>query len=260
LAVRPKDNQNEGVEVWKSRRGKAKKPLPSAPEGMQIYAVGDIHGRVDLLNELFTQIDADIAASPSARTVEIYLGDYIDRGPASREVLDRLIDRGRSRSAVFLRGNHDTYPSEFLRNPAFLSPWGQLGGRETLISYGLHPQVSVGPGEQIEIARAFGDALPREHRDFLHGLLPYACYGDFYFVHGGVRPGVPLDRQREEDLLEIREPFLSCHDDFGKIIVHGHTPVFEPEFRPNRIDIDTGAYATGKLTCLAISGDRLRVL
>jgi serine/threonine protein phosphatase 1 len=98
------------------------------------------------------------------------------------------------------------------------------------------------------------------HRDFLSKLQPYACYGDFYFTHAGVRPGVPLEQQREEDLLEIREQFLNCHDDFGKIVVHGHTPAFEPEFRPNRINIDTGAYATGKLTCLVIAGDKLRVL
>jgi serine/threonine protein phosphatase 1 len=246
--------------VWKSLIGRAKKRLPSGPEGVQIYAVGDIHGRVDLLNELFTQIDADAARSPHARTIEIYLGDYIDRGPGSCEVLDLLIARGRTRRAVFIRGNHETYPLQFLRNPAFLSAWSQLGGFETMMSYGLHPPVSAGPDEQREAARAFDSALPPAHRDFLQNLNPYACYGDFYFVHAGVRPGVPLEQQREEDLLEIREQFLNCHDDFGKIIVHGHTPVFEPEFRPNRINIDTGAYATGKLTCLAIAGDKLRVL
>ena len=231
-----------------------------APAGLQIYAVGDIHGRLDLLNKLLTRIDADSARSPNAKIVEIYLGDYLDRGPASRGVLDRLIDRGRSRRAVFLKGNHETYPLEFLRDPAFLGPWSQLGGLETLMSYGIRPPIAAGPDEWAEIAQDFGAALPVEHRDFLQHLLPYACYGDFYFVHGGVRPGVPLDRQREEDLLEIREPFLSSQDDFGKVIVHGHTPALEPEFRPNRIGIDTGAYATGRLTCLAISGDKLRVL
>jgi serine/threonine protein phosphatase 1 len=246
--------------VWKSLIGRAKKRLPSAPEGVLIYAVGDIHGRVDLLDELFTRIDADAARQPNLKTIEIFLGDYIDRGPGSREVLDRLIERGRTRRAVFIRGNHDTYPFHFLHNPAFLGTWGRLGGFETMMSYGMHPPVSAGPSEQGEVARAFENALPHDHRDFLQNLNPYACYGDFYFVHAGVRPGVPLEQQRKEDLLEIREPFLSCHDDFGKIIVHGHTPAFEPDFRPNRINIDTGAYATGKLTCLVIAGNNLRIL
>jgi serine/threonine protein phosphatase 1 len=246
--------------VWKSLTRRGKKHLPSVPEGVQIYAVGDIHGRVDLLNELFTKIDADSAPDQKTKTIEIYLGDYIDRGPGSREVLDLLIARGRTRRAVFVRGNHETYPLQFLRDPAFLGAWGQLGGFETLMSYGLHPPVSSAPNAQRETAAAFDNALPAAHRDFLHNLKPYACYGDFYFVHAGVRPGVPLELQREEDLLEIREQFLNCHDDFGKIIVHGHTPALEPEFRPNRINIDTGAYATGKLTCLAIVGDKLRVL
>ena len=246
--------------MWKSLRRKAKSRLPAVPEGLRIYAIGDIHGRLDLLNRMFTQIDADRARSPNTKTVEIYLGDYIDRGPSSRQVVDRLIARGRSRRAVFLRGNHETYPLEFLRNPGFFSAWSQLGGLETLMSYGIHPPVSGSPNEWAEIAHAFSAALPAEHRDFLHHLRPYVSSGDFYFVHGGVRPGVPLERQREEDLLEIREPFLSSHDDFGKVIVHGHTPALEPEFRPNRICIDTGAYATGKLTCLVISGEKLRIL
>jgi serine/threonine protein phosphatase 1 len=246
--------------VLKSFLGRANKRLPSTPEGLQIYAVGDIHGRLDLLNQLFTEIDADSARYPDVKTVEIYLGDYVDRGPASRQVIDNLIARGRSRRAVFLKGNHETYPLEFLGNPAFLGPWGQLGGLETLISYGIHPPISAGPDQQREIARAFDAALPAEHRNFLKRLRPYAYCGDFYFVHAGVRPGMPLDQQREEDLLEIREPFLSSHEDFGKVVVHGHTPGREPEFRPNRIGIDTGAYATGKLTCLVIAGDKLRIL
>jgi serine/threonine protein phosphatase 1 len=246
--------------VWKSFTRRGKKKLPSIPEGVQIYAVGDIHGRVDLLKKLFNQIDTDAVLDGDIEAIEIYLGDYIDRGSYSREVIDALIARSRSRRTIFVRGNHETYPLHFLQDPAFLAPWAQLGGRETLMSYGLQPVASAGPGEQIETARAFDRALPRAHRDFLQNLEPYASYGDFYFVHAGVRPGVPLASQREEDLLEIREPFLNCHDDFGKVIVHGHTPVFAPEFRPNRINIDTGAYATGKLTCLAIAGYKLRIL
>jgi serine/threonine protein phosphatase 1 len=240
------------------RRGKTE--LPTLPKGTRVYAVGDIHGRVDLLNKVFKRIDADAAGSAESNAVEIYLGDYIDRGPASREVLDHLIARSRTHKTVFLKGNHETYPFEFLNNPAFLREWGQLGGLETLMSYGLRPPVNAGSQEQIEIARAFDNSLPAAHRSFLENLRPFVCYGDFYFVHAGVRPGVALERQQDEDLLEIRDVFLNCEDDLGKIIVHGHTPVFEPEFRPNRINIDTGAYATGRLTCLAIGGDQLRLV
>jgi serine/threonine protein phosphatase 1 len=246
--------------VWKWITGKTKTQLPAAAKGMQIYAVGDIHGRADLLNKVFKQIDADAARHAGSQIVEVYLGDYIDRGPASREVLDLLIERGRARSAVFVKGNHETYPFEFLRNPEFLVAWGQLGGLDTLMSYGLRPALATDPAEQIETARAFAAALPLAHRDFLQSLRPSFTSGDFFFVHAGVRVGVPLSEQSEEDLMDTREPFLSSSEDFGKIVVHGHTPAREPEFRPNRINIDTGAYATNKLTCLAINGDRLWIL
>jgi serine/threonine protein phosphatase 1 len=246
--------------VWKSIVRRAKTELPTIPRGTRVYAIGDIHGRVDLLNELFKRIDADVIGSAESKAIEIYLGDYIDRGPASREVLDQLIARSGSHETVFLKGNHETYPSEFLHNPAFLRDWGQLGGFETLMSYGLRPPINAGLKEQIEIARAFDDLLPLAHRSFLENLRPFVCYGDFYFVHAGIRPGVALAEQQAKDLFEIRDVFLNCEDDFGKIIVHGHTPVFEPEFRPNRINIDTGAYATGRLSFLAISGENLRLV
>lgn len=246
--------------MWKWITSRTKTELPAAAKGTQIYAVGDIHGRADLLNKVFKQIDADAARRAGSQIVEVYLGDYIDRGPASREVLDLLIARGRARSVVFIKGNHETYPLEFLRNPEFLIAWSQLGGLETLASYGVRPGLPTERADQIETARAFAAALPLAHRDFLQSLRPSFTCGDFYFVHAGVRAGVPLAEQSEEDLMEIREPFLSCSDDFGKVVVHGHTPAIEPEFRPNRINIDTGAYATNKLTCLAINGDRLWIL
>jgi serine/threonine protein phosphatase 1 len=219
-----------------------------------------VHGRADLLDEVFARVDASLASCTACRPVHVLLGDYIDRGPCSREVLDRLIERRRSHDMVCLKGNHESYVFDFLRNPSVLSAWRHLGGLETLISYGLRPSVNPGDAERLALARALAGALPDSHRQFLEKLDPSFSCGDFFFAHAGVKPGVPLARQREEDLLWIRDDFLLCEEDFGKIIVHGHTPVQEPDIRANRINIDTGAYATGRLTCLMIEQDAIFVL
>lgn len=232
---------------------------PQLPDGVRIYAVGDIHGRADLLSELFGRIDGDRAEHAAERTIEIYLGDYIDRGPASREVVDLLIDRAGRREVVCLKGNHEDIALQFLNEPRLFSTWAQIGGRETLMSYGLNPIVRR-PDEMAALARAFGANLPQGHRSFLSALPVFYVGGDFMFVHAGVKPGVPLDRQREADLLWIREEFLTWDAPFGKVIVHGHTPVLEPEFHGNRINIDTGAYATGRLSCVCIEADALRLI
>jgi serine/threonine protein phosphatase 1 len=244
--------------VWKRSKSRAKRP--AAPKGTRIYAVGDVHGRLDLLQQVIGQIESDLAKRPSSHSVEIYLGDYIDRGPASRQVIDRLIKRSRERNAVFLKGNHETYVSEFIQNPAILTDWRQYGGLETLMSYGLQPAIRADAAEQAELARAFKYMLPKNHQAFFKSLQLSMTYGDFFFVHAGVKPRVPLAQQREEDLLWIRDDFLLCEDDFGKVIVHGHTPVREPDIRPNRINIDTGAYATGRLSCIMIEHDNVVVL
>jgi serine/threonine protein phosphatase 1 len=226
---------------------------PSLPEGVRVYAVGDIHGRADLLADLFNRIDADRANSPPIRAIEIYLGDLIDRGPASRTVIDLLTERQERRQIVCLKGNHEELALRFLADPSLFGTWARLGGRETLMSYGLTPRVR-NFDEEAALARAFGSALPPGHRVFLTGLPVFYTSGDFLFVHAGIKPGVALDRQREIDLLWIRDEFLDWDAPFEKMVVHGHTPVLEPEFRSNRINIDTGAYATGKLTCLRIEG------
>ncbi len=223
---------------------------------MRVYAIGDIHGRVDLLDQVLLRIDAHATAHPVSRPVEVFLGDYIDRGPASREVLDRLSARTRTRETMCLKGNHETFIEAFIKDPTILSDWGRYGGIETLLSYGLVPSVNMGPAEQIELAATFSEVLPLGHRIFLGSLRPSFTCGDYFFVHAGVRPGIPLAKQREEDLLWIRDDFLLYEDDFGKVVVHGHTPVREPDVRPNRINIDTGAYATGQLTCLMLEGDK----
>jgi serine/threonine protein phosphatase 1 len=239
---------------------KSERRRPTLPKGLRIYAIGDVHGRADLLDRVLSRIDGDLTASPVSRSMQVFLGDYIDRGPASREVLDRLIERGRSSPTVFLKGNHEAFVSSFLQNPGVLGEWRRFGGLETLISYGLRPSVNPDSTEQAELAGALKSAIPNTHLFFLRTLrTSYTC-GDFFFVHAGVRPGVPLARQRHDDLLWIREEFLLHEGDFGKVIVHGHTPVPQPEIRPNRINIDTGAYATGRLTCLKIEAEQTMVL
>jgi diadenosine tetraphosphatase ApaH/serine/threonine PP2A family protein phosphatase len=243
--------------VWTSLLSRNKKSAAKIPDGVRIYAIGDVHGRADLLIPLLRSIDADIAAYPASEVVEVFVGDYIDRGPYSREVLDILISRGERRQTVCLKGNHESYIPDFLRDPTVLSQWKDLGGLETLVSYGMTPSINPDEREQRELAAAFGRALPDSHRRFLANLkVSFAC-GDYFFVHAGVRPGVPLSQQQQQDLLWIREDFLLYEEGFGKIIIHGHTPVNEPDIRPNRINIDTGAYATGWLTCLVLEGETL---
>jgi serine/threonine protein phosphatase 1 len=233
---------------------------PRVPDGTRIYAVGDVHGRADLLQALFGRIDADLQAYPIAQSVQVFLGDYIDRGPQSREVLDLLIARRRRHMMLCLKGNHETFAIQFLSNPSVLSEWKQVGGLNTLLSYGIRPSTSEDPQVQEEVAAAFRQALPESHRCFIQGLaLSFTC-GDYFFAHAGARPGVPLRQQSRRDLLWIREEFLLHEEGFGKVVVHGHTPAIDPVIKANRISIDTGAYATGRLTCLVLEGQRIRFI
>jgi serine/threonine protein phosphatase 1 len=233
---------------------------PRVPDGVRIYAIGDIHGRADLLDQVFNRIDADLAKNPVSTSVEIFLGDYVDRGPDSRQVLDKLVARKGTHRMIFLKGNHETYLVDFLNNPPILDEWQRIGGLETLMSYGIKPSINADTAAQARLAAAFDQALPESHRRFLGDLKSSFTCGDFYFAHAGVRPGIPLEKQREEDLLWIRREFLLCEDDFSKIVVHGHTPVRQLDIRPNRINIDTGAFATGNLTCLVLEDDTMRVI
>jgi len=234
---------------------RSKKRAPKTPDGVRVYAIGDLHGRADLLAQLLAAIDADVAAHPARQVAEVFLGDYIDRGPHSREVLDILVSRREHRKMICLKGNHETCIPDFLRNPAMLTQWRNLGGLETLLSYGVKPPINPDEREERELAADFSRALPDSHRRFLSGLTGSFECGDYFFAHAGIRPGVPLSEQQDKDLLWIREDFLHHEKSFGKIVIHGHTPVEEPDIRPNRINIDTGAYATGKLTCLVLQGE-----
>jgi serine/threonine protein phosphatase 1 len=246
--------------MLKLSRTKTEIRKPRLPDGIRIYAISDIHGCADLLRQMFTVIDRDLTTIGSMRAIHVFLGDYIDRGPDSRRTIDLLVERGRKHESVFLKGNHEAFLFDVLRDPSRLQDWRQYGGLQTLASYGLRPSLNPDVAEQAELIGQFALTIPPHQRHFFDNLrLRFVC-GDFFFVHAGIRPGVALAKQQERDLLWIREDFLVSEQRFGKYIVHGHTPVRAPDIRPNRVNIDTGAYATGNLTLLAIQGDSLLAL
>lgn len=234
---------------------------PSVPEDLRIYAVGDIHGRLDLLDRLLASMHADISLRAVAKPLFVFLGDYIDRGPSSRETIDRLIEHGERYECVFLKGNHELIAIKCLSDPSLFDYWMRLGGMETLTSYGVVAAGSPKNSKRtVELQAAFHDAMPQTHFRFLSDLKTSFACGDFFFAHAGVRPRVKLSDQAESDLLSIRREFLESRQDFGKIVVHGHTPTYEVEVAPNRINIDTGAFATGRLTCLVIEGSSIELI
>jgi serine/threonine protein phosphatase 1 len=246
--------------MLKLSRPRAGKRKPRLPDGIRIYAISDIHGCADLLQQMFTVIDRDLSTIGSMRAIHVFLGDYIDRGPESCRTIDLLIERGRKHESVFLKGNHEAFLFDVLKDPSQLQNWKQYGGLQTLTSYGLRPSLNPDSAEQSELIKQLAVTIPPHQRRFFNSLrLRFVC-GDFFFVHAGVKPGVALAKQQEHDLLWIREEFLASDERFGKYIVHGHTPVREPEIRFNRANIDTGAYATGNLTLLTIQGESLLAL
>ncbi len=230
-----------------------KRHYPSGPEGYRAYVVGDVHGRLDLLEALLGKIEADIGARPRSEVVLVFVGDLIDRGPSSAGVVERL--RGYQKDGlrtVFLLGNHEEVLLRILAGEAALIPgWLRFGGAECLRSYGVDPAKLKGldDAEALALIQA---AIPPEHAEFLGSFGDTFRFGDYLFVHAGVRPGVELAAQRQKDLRWIREPFLMDRSDHGFVVVHGHTISSEVEELPNRIGIDTGAYATGILTALMI--------
>lgn len=233
------------------------RPVVRVPAGTRVYAIGDVHGRLDLLRDLEAKIVAHATQNPVSRPVLVYIGDYVDRGYESRQVLDHLIappPAGFDR--VCLKGNHEDFLLRFLDDTSIAPMWLVNGGRETLLSYGITLTAGLELGDQVSDAQArLRDEFPQAHHDFLTSLKLSHLEGDYLFVHAGVRPGVPLEQQKESDLLWIRDEFLrsdSTHN--GRVVVHGHTVVAEPEVRSHRIGIDTGAFATGHLTCLVIEG------
>ena len=225
-----------------------------APEGLRLYAIGDVHGRLDLLREMHRRVATDLAHRPCRRFRVIHLGDYIDRGPESAGVIEHLADFVRDGDAVCLAGNHDLYLRDFLDDPQGIGDfWLRNGGEEALASWGVETmEVGRGPKTMKALHAEFCAALPDRHRAFFSSLPYSEQHGDYLFVHAGIRPGAPLHKQKPRDLVTIREPFLSHRGDFGAVVVHGHTVVPEPDVRLNRVGIDTKAYASSILTCLVL--------
>ena len=235
---------------------------PSAlPEGLRVYAIGDIHGCFDLVHPLADAIAEDLRKSPPARAIEVFLGDYVDRGPQSRKVIDWLIaGTPPTGERICLMGNHEEMLLDVLRTPDGMAGWRMNGADSTLSSYGIAAPRTAGAAAHAELRRRFLAALPASHRAFLEALPRIFTLGGYVFVHAGLRPGRQLQDQDPQDLVWIREPFLSSDANFGRVVVHGHTPTEWPEIRPNRINIDTGAVFTGRLTCLVLEGASRRFL
>lgn len=227
----------------------------AGPKGYRAYAIGDIHGCLDLLDDMLALIEADVGTRAPAKNVLVFLGDLIDRGPDSAQVVERLRqyhpDWART---VFLLGNHEEVMLRVLDGDVrLLAEWLQFGGAECIRSYGVDPaQIATRPA--AEAISALQEAIPAEHVAFIRDFADTLSFGDYLFVHAGIRPGVPLSDQLQSDLRWIRHPFLTDTRDYGCVIVHGHTISSEIDEWPNRIGIDTGAYRTGVLTALAVEG------
>lgn len=244
--------------------GKKKTAAPPSTGGRRVYAVGDIHGRHDLLAALLREIAQDVTQEPpDAQPVLVFLGDYVDRGPGSQQVVETILalQAAPGFEVRTLKGNHEEALLRFLDEPGFGATWAEHGGNATLASYGVQPPATRTDPEAWAVARsAFDAALPAAHRTFYGQLDLMAEIGDYAFVHAGVRPGVPLAHQAERDLLWIRGEFLQASGPFGKVIVHGHTPMEEPQITPHRLGLDTGAYATGVLTAARLDDSGQKII
>jgi serine/threonine protein phosphatase 1 len=228
---------------------------PVGARGWRAYGVGDVHGRLDLLEQLLEKIHEDIAKRPPRKVLLVFVGDLIDRGPHSAQVIERLRTyRDPAIRTVFLLGNHEEVLLRILSGEAdLISKWRWFGGTECLQSYGVDTSKLIGASDEdaLEVIR---QAIPEQHVKFLESFDDSCRFGDYLFVHAGIRPGVEIDQQRQSDLRWIREPFLFDDTDHGFVVVHGHTIRPEVEVRANRIGIDTGAYRSGVLSALAIEG------
>jgi serine/threonine protein phosphatase 1 len=239
------------------RRKKAPQPIDHAtiPDGRRIYAIGDIHGRNDLLLQLLDKIRRDDSQRDQAECEIIFLGDLVDRGPDSAGVLDTVMQLKAENAKVrFLMGNHEeVYLAAATGDEKSVRFFNRIGGRETILSYDISMKEYI-ELEMPQLARRLPDLFPRKHIDFVASFEDQIVIGDYAFVHAGVRPGVPLSDQRQKDLRWIREDFLSAQEAYEKIIVYGHTINDDVVETGTRIGIDTGAYYSDKLTALALQG------
>lgn len=240
---------------WFKSRQTQPESLPGLPAGQRVYAIGDIHGRLDLLDTLLAMVDEDDRVRPHAELTLIFLGDLVDRGPDSAAVIDRLIELKRILPQTrFLLGNHEEVMLLTLGGDReSLKLFDRIGGRETMLSYGVTEQVLAEAGFK-ELAEIFPPLVPQAHIDFLNSFEDVIVMGDYAFVHAGVQPGRALDQQKKSDLRWIRRGFLDFDGTLDKVIVHGHTIAHDVEWMPHRIGIDTGAYMSGRLTALGLEG------
>jgi len=245
---------------WLSHLVGRKPPPAMAPAGTCVYAVGDIHGRRDLLERLMSRI-AGHAGDVPRKNALVFLGDYVDRGPQSKAVIDFLLQLDwPGWEIVTLRGNHDQAVIDFVEDPLTYRGWRGFGAAETLVSYGVKAPIFDDDRAFAAARDEFVDKCPPEHMEFLNSLKLSHVAGDYMFVHAGVRPGIALDQQSAEDLMWIRDDFLSSNAKLDKVIVHGHSPSEKPVLRRNRIGVDTGAYATGCLTAAVLEGENCNFL
>ncbi|MCL6740404.1 metallophosphoesterase [Sphingomonas sp. RB56-2] len=230
---------------------------PTVPRGYRAYAVGDVHGRLDLLDQLLLLIEQDVELDPARKSLLIFLGDLVDRGPDSQAVVDRLRTYRHSRlQPYFLTGNHEEVLLRLLAGErGILDSWLKYGGGECLRSYGMDPASLSGLGERAAL-ECIGKAIPVSHSRFIGSFADTLTLGDYLFVHAGIRPGIDLSLQSQADLRWIRSPFLECEDDHGMIVIHGHTISEGVDDRGNRIGLDTGAYRSHVLTAMALEDDR----
>lgn len=244
------------AKLLKSRRSPVARP--AMPPGRRVYAIGDIHGCADELDRLLAMIEADEAGRGEATTTLIFIGDLVDRGPASARVIERLCALVAERADVrVLAGNHEEIFARSLQgDPKALRLFCRIGGRETALSYGID-EAEYDRLDHDELAAALDRQVPAAHRTFLARLENMIEFGDYVFVHAGVHPGAALDQQDPADLRWIREPFLNHGRPLAKMVVHGHTIAEDLEVLPHRIGIDTGAYATGRLTAIGLEGEEM---
>jgi len=230
---------------------------PSGPKKHRAYVIGDVHGCFDLVELLLSQIETEIARQPQRKISIVFLGDVVDRGPASAQVVERLRTLAIPGVTVhFVMGNHEEVMLRVIEGETdLLRSWLRFGGAETLRSYGVDPK-ELKKLSSEDLAARLKEAIPAGHRRFLAAFADSIAFGDYVLVHAGIRPGVELSEQSQADLRWIREPFLGDTSDRGFVVVHGHTITNEVETTPNRIGIDTGAFCTGTLTALAIDGKK----
>jgi serine/threonine protein phosphatase 1 len=247
--------ESEGVELL-SRISSFRSGRRGAPDRQRAYAIGDIHGRLDLLDELLDRIEADDRSRAPANVTIIFLGDLIDRGPQSAQVVERLRRyRPPFAKTVFLMGNHEEVLLRIVGGETgIVADWLRFGGAECIRSYGIDP-TDLQYRSPSEVPRMLRQAIPKEHLKFVSGFVDTASLGNYLFVHAGIRPGVPLSHQLPQDLRWIRLPFLEDETDHGRIVVHGHTITDSVDIRANRIGVDTGAYRSGVLTALGVESD-----